>query len=145
MNSPKTPDRRGMRYSLNLPVSLTLAHKKVTARSENISLGGILLSSAFPIPEGSVVDVAVRVAALPQPGTEMSARGKVLRVQPKETGDFSVAVVFDRPIEFSFDLKSRTDAKIAGDEIEARRIPQQKTKAATAGTTSAASAWLMET
>lgn len=140
MNSPKTPDRRGMRYSLNLPVSLTLAHKKVTARSENISLGGILLSSAFPIPEGSVVDVAVHVAALPQPGTEMSARGKVLRVQPKETGDFSVAVEFDRPIEFSFDLKSE-----AGRQMEAKHIPQRKTKAATAGGMSVASAWLMET
>jgi hypothetical protein len=140
MDSPKTPDRRGMRYSLNLPVSLTLAHKKVTARSENISLGGILLSSAFLIPEGSVVDVAVRVAALPQPGTEMSARGKVLRVQPKETGDFSVAVVFDRPIEFSFDLKPEP-----GRQMEAKRIPQRKTKAATAGGMSVASAWLMET
>jgi len=140
MDSPKPQERRGNRYSLNLPVSLTLARKKMHARSENISLGGILLSSAFLIPEGSVVDVAVRVAALPQPGTEMSARGKVLRVQPKETGDFSVAVVFDRPIEFSFDLKSEGSG-----QIEARRIAQRKTKAATAGGTSAASAWLMET
>jgi hypothetical protein len=139
MDSPKTHDRRGMRYSLNLPVSLTLAHKKVHARSENISLGGILLSSASLIPEGSVVDVAVRVAALPQPGTEMSARGKVLRVQPKETGDFSVAVVFDRPIEFSFDLKSET----AG-QIEASQLSARKAKAATAAGTSVA-AWLMET
>jgi hypothetical protein len=137
MDSPKPQERRGTRYSLNLPVSLTLAHKKMHARSENISLGGILLSSAFLIPEGSVVDVAVRVAALPQPGTEMSARGKVLRVQPKETGDFSVAVVFDRPIEFSFDLKPE-----AGGQIQKPRLPQPKTKAASAG---AASAWLMET
>jgi len=87
-----------------------------------------------------VVDVAVRVAALPQPGTEMSARGKVLRVQPKETGGFSVAVVFDRPIEFSFDLKPGS-----GGQTEALRSPQRKTKAATAGGMSAASAWLMET
>jgi len=140
MDSPKPQERRGTRYSLNLPVSLTLAHKKMHARSENISLGGILLSSAFLIPEGSEVDVAVRVAALPQPGTEMSARGRVLRVQPKETGDFSVAVVFDRPIEFRFDLKSE-----ASGPIEARGNPARKTKAASAGGTSAASAWLMET
>ena len=130
MDSPKPQERRGNRYSLNLPVSLTLARKKMHARSENISLGGILLSSAFLIPEGSVVDVAVRVAALPQPGTEMTARGKVLRVQPKETGDFSVAVVFDRPIEFRFDLKSEGSG-----QIEGRRIAQRKTKAATAGGT----------
>lgn len=141
MDSPKPQERRGTRYSLNLPVSLTLAHKKMHARSENISLGGILLSSAFLIPEGSEVDVAVRVAALPQPGTEMSARGKVLRVQPKETGDFSVAVVFDRPIEFSFDLKPGSNA-----QTESRGGPQRKTKAASAGGgTNVASAWLMET
>lgn len=140
MDSPKPQERRGTRYSLNLPVSLTLAHKKKHARSENISLGGILLSSAFLIPEGSEVDVAVRVAALPQPGTEMSARGKVLRVQPKETGDFSVAVVFDRPIEFSFDLRSE-----ASGPTQEPRLPQRKTKAASAGGTSTTSAWLMET
>jgi hypothetical protein len=139
MESPKPQERRGTRYSLNLPVSLTVAHKKMHARSENISLGGILLSSAFRIPEGSVVDVAVRVAALPQPGTEMTARGKVIRVEPKPTGNFSVAVVFDRPIDFSFDLKSGT-----GGQIEASRLAQRK-KAAAAGGMNAASAWLMET
>jgi hypothetical protein len=140
MESPKPQERRGTRYSLNLPVSLTLAHKKMHARSENISLGGILLSSAFLIPEGSEVDVAVRVAALPQPGTEMSARGRVIRVDPKPTGNFSLAVVFDRPIEFSFDLKSGSVGK-----SEASRLPQRKAKAATAGGANAASAWLMET
>ena len=139
MESPKPQERRGTRYSLNLPVSLTLSHKRMQARSENISLGGILLSSAFLIPEGSVVDVAVRVAALPQPGTEMTARGKVIRVDPKPTGNFSVAVVFDRPIDFSFDLKSGADG-----QISASQLPQRK-KAAAAGGTSGAAAWLMET
>jgi hypothetical protein len=139
MESPKPQERRGTRYFLNLPVSLTLAHKKMHARSENISMGGILLSSAFLIPEGSEVEVAVRVAALPQPGTEMSARGKVIRVEPKPTGNFSLAVVFDHPIEFSFDLKSG-----AGGQTEASRLPQRK-KAAAAGGANVASAWLMET
>src|ERR1700691_3655881 len=57
MDSPQPLARRGIRYSLNLPVSLTLAHKKFHARSESISLGGILLTSAFLVPEGSVVEV----------------------------------------------------------------------------------------
>jgi len=139
MESPKPQERRGTRYSLNLPVSLTLAHKKMHARSENISMGGILLSSAFLIPEGSEVDVAVRVAALPQPGTEMTARGRVIRVEPKSTGNFSVAVVFDHPIDFSFDLKSG-----AGSQIGANQLSQRK-KAAAAGGMNVASAWLMET
>lgn len=140
MDSPKPQERHGIRYSLNLPVSLTLAHKTVNARSENISLEGILLSSAFLIPEGSVVDVDVRIANLPQPGIELSARGKVLRAQPRATGDFAVAVAFERPIEFSFDLQSKIE-----DRLEARRSPQRKNKAATTQTLSLASAWLMET
>jgi hypothetical protein len=101
MDSPKFPERRSTRYPLNLPVSLILANKNLHARSENISLGGILLSSALLISEGSNVEVAIGVAHLPQPGTQLTARGKVLRVQPRVTGDFAVAIAFERPFEFS--------------------------------------------
>jgi hypothetical protein len=101
MDSPQKPARRSTRYPLNLPVSLILANKQLHARSENISLGGILLSSAFPVSEGSKVEVAIGVAHLPQPGTQLSACGEVLRVQPTVTGDFAVAIAFDRPFKFS--------------------------------------------
>jgi hypothetical protein len=70
------------------------------AHSENISLGGILLSSAFLIPEGSAVELAVTVAHLPDPGIQLAARGKVLRVQPKASGSFAVAIALERPFEF---------------------------------------------
>ena len=111
--SPKSQERRGIRYSLNLPVSLTLAHKKFQARSESISLGGIRLCSASFIPEGSVVEVEVRIAHLPQPGTYLSARGKVLHVQPKATGDYALAIAFERPIQFSMEeLKSGADFQV---------------------------------
>ncbi len=53
MGSPQPQERRSIRYSLHLPVSVKLAHKEMHGRSENISLGGILLSSAFLIPVGS--------------------------------------------------------------------------------------------
>jgi hypothetical protein len=66
--------------------------KEVHTRSENISLGGILLSSTFLIPEGSAVEVSVGVEHMPDPGILLNARGKVLRVQPKSTGDFAVAI-----------------------------------------------------
>jgi hypothetical protein len=119
--------RRGIRYSLNLPVSLTLAHKKFPARSESISLGGILLSSAFLVPEGSIVEVEVRIAQLPQPGVQLSARGKVLRVQPKATGDFAVAIVFERPIEFSLeDLKSGADLQLADPKLADSRLADSR-------------------
>jgi PilZ domain len=69
--------------------------KEMHARSENISLGGILVSSSFLIPEGSAVEVSIGVEHLPDPGILLSARGKVLRVKPKDTGDFAVAIQLD--------------------------------------------------
>jgi PilZ domain-containing protein len=60
-------------------------------QSVNISVGGILLSSAFPIPEGSTVDLAIGVSHM----TFLSARGKVVRVQPKIAGNFAVAIAFE--------------------------------------------------
>ncbi len=103
MNSPQLQDRRherrDVRYPLHMPVILKLAHKKMQARSENISLRGILLSSASLIPQGSMVEVAVGVANLPDHGVQLSARGKVLRVQPVTSGNFAVAIAFERPFE----------------------------------------------
>ena len=96
MDSPPRQERRDFRYPLHLPVLVRIAQRKeMHARSENISLGGILVSSAFLIPEGSAVEVSIGVEHLPDPGILLSARGKVLRVQPKDTGDFSVAIQLD--------------------------------------------------
>jgi c-di-GMP-binding flagellar brake protein YcgR len=97
MDSPQRPERRDIRYPLHLPVSLKVADKELRTRSENISLGGILLSSAFQIPEGSTVEVAFGVVSLPDSGTQSSVSGKVLRVRPKATGDFAVAIAFEHP------------------------------------------------
>ena len=124
MDSSQKPHRRSTRYPLNLPVSLILASKQLHARSENISLGGILLSSAIPISEGSKVEVAIGVAHLPQPGTQLGARGKILRVQPRMGGDFAVAIVFERPFEFSTQtLNSGSNYQVQ----EPRPIRSQKT------------------
>jgi hypothetical protein len=91
MNSPQRQERQDDRYPLNLPVSLKLEREEMQVHSENISLGGILLSSAFPIPEGITVDLAIGVSHL----TLLSARGKVVRVQPKLSGTFGVAIAFE--------------------------------------------------
>jgi hypothetical protein len=99
MDSPQRTERRDIRYPLHLAVSVKLSHKEMHARSENISLGGILLSSAFLIPEGSTVKLMVTVEVLPDSGIQLSARGKVLRVQPKASGNFAVAIALDRPFE----------------------------------------------
>jgi hypothetical protein len=141
MHSPQRQERRSIRHILNLPVSLTTAHKEVYARSENISLVGILLTSAFLIPEGSPVDVTVGVAHLPKPGTQLSARGKVLRVQPKPAGNFSVAIAFDHPFEFSLHgLNPGSNC-----QQETPRIPQKENKVVAGRGLHIDSAWHMET
>ena len=101
MHFPYQPERRSVRYYLRLPVSVKLANKEVYARSENISLSGILLSSALRIPEGSTVELAVGAGPRPRPdpGVLLTARGKVLRVQRKASGDFAIAIECDRAFE----------------------------------------------
>jgi hypothetical protein len=142
MDSPQQLERLSIRYPLNLPVSLTLAHKKLSARSENISLGGILLSSAFPIPEGSTVEVTIGVAQLPQASEQLSARGKVVRVQPKTTGDFAVAIAFERPCEFSLQGQSSG----AAHHMEGDRFFQRENGVGTRrGPHLASACWHMET
>ena len=49
------------------------------------------MSSAFPIPVGASVDLAIGVSHR----TLLSARGKVVCVQPKIAGNFSVAIAFE--------------------------------------------------
>ncbi len=96
MPSAQRNERRDFRFPLHLPVLIkTVQRKETRARTENISLGGILLSSACLIPEGSVVEISIGVEHLADPGILLNARGKVLRVHPKATGDFSVAIQLD--------------------------------------------------
>jgi hypothetical protein len=96
MDSPQRQERRDIRYPVHLPVLLTLAHQAIRARSENISVGGILVSSDLLIHEGSTVEVE---ASLPSPDVQLIARGKVLRVLPQASGNFAVAIAFERPLE----------------------------------------------
>ena len=100
------------------------SHKEMRGRSENISLGGILLSSAFLIPEGAAVEISVGVEHLPDPGIILSAPGKVLRVQPKDTGDFAVAIKLDRGFELPFsNRKSRSVSPGGNPRPPTRRKP----------------------
>jgi hypothetical protein len=57
------------------------------------------MSSSFRIPEGSTVELAVGAGPRPDPGVRLAARGKVLRVQPKASGDFAIAIECDRAFE----------------------------------------------
>jgi len=127
MNSPQHPTRRDIRYPLHLPVSLKLADKEIHTRSENVSLGGILLSSAFMIPEGSTVGVDVGPAHLNYVGALLTARGKVVRVQSKPSGDFAVAVQLERP----FDLPLQKPNKRSSSKEKGSPLPLGKLRSAT--------------
>ena len=98
MPSPQQPLRRDVRYPLHLPVSVRLADREMHLQSENISLHGILLSSAFLIPEGCTVDLSVSVGSTPYASIFLTGRGKVLRVQMKDSGDFTMAIECERPL-----------------------------------------------
>jgi PilZ domain len=96
MNSPQRHERRDFRFPLHLPVLVKIAQRKeMQTQSENISLSGMLLSSSFLIPEGSTVEVSVGADHQSDTGILLSARGKVIRVHAKDSGDFSVAIKLD--------------------------------------------------
>ena len=116
MTLPQRQERREIRYPLHLPVLIKMARKEMRARSENISLGGILLSSALLIPEGTTVEVAVGVDHMPDPGILLSARGKVLRAQPTLTGDFEVAIRLERAFELPRRARASASAAVAKPE-----------------------------
>ena len=99
MNSQYQPDRRTLRYPLHLPVAIRFGDRVIQARSENISMSGILLSSEASIPEGADVELMVGVARLPEHGMLMTAKGKVLRLRSKDSGNFALAIQCDGAFE----------------------------------------------
>jgi len=98
--------------------------QEMRARSENISLGGILLSSAVPIPEGSTVEIAVGVKHLPDPGILLNARGKVLRVDQMPAGDFAVAIKLDHSFRLPISRPKSSAASAGESTREVRQAPR---------------------
>lgn len=137
MNSPQRQERREFRFPLHLPVLVRTAQRKeMHTRSENISLNGILLSSDLMIPEGSAVEVSIGVEDLADPGILLNARGRVLRVRLKDTGDFAVAIQLDGAFELPLSgSKSRANSQPSRSKVlsfETRKppsptVPQNRT------------------
>ena len=100
MSSPSEL-RRSTRYLLCVPVALRLGGSYLSARSENISENGILLSTDFLIPEGTSVELIVDFGRVAGPGVSLTSRGKVLRLQPQGAGGFSIAIACDIPFRIS--------------------------------------------
>lgn len=100
MPTPSEP-RRSTRYRLDLPVTIKLGDTQMSARSQNISETGILLSSDFLILEGSSVELAVHFTDTLEMGASLTARGKVLRVHPKMSGGFAMAIGCEAPFRIT--------------------------------------------
>lgn len=144
MTLPQWQQRRDLRYPLHLPVLVSMSQRKeMRTRSENISLGGILVSSAILIPEGSVVEVSVGVDHLPDPGILLRARGKVLRALPKETGAFAIAIQLENSFQLPLKAQPLSDSDSKA-EHQPVLISRKKAAAASRGAHSDL-AWHTET
>jgi hypothetical protein len=93
------------------------------------------------IPEGSAVGVDVGVAHLSDVGALLTARGKVVRVQTRPSGDLAVAVELERPFEIPLQtLNKRSRSKGKGSPFL-----EGKLRSATTGGLHSAMAWHTET
>ncbi len=138
MPSPQRTERRDFRFPLHLPVLIkTVQRKEMRARSENISLGGILLSSTSLIPEGSAVEITVGVEHMADPGILLNARGNVLRVHSKATGDFSLAIQLEGSFTLPLCESSSTEKKTP--------LPESRKGASAAAGGTLLPAWHTET
>jgi len=69
--------RRHFRVPVSHPVLLRARSKRRTARAENVSAGGLLVSLREPVPVGSRVTLVIRPAGVPS----MAMHGVVVRVE----------------------------------------------------------------
>jgi len=119
-------ERRETRYPLHLPVLIKMARQEMRARSQNISLGGILLSSDSVIPEGASVEVSIGVTHTADPGILLSARGRVLRVQSNPAGDYAVAIRLERSFQLPFAGADARGVTLANAPLSRDRQPARE-------------------
>ena len=91
MDSPER--RRSPRYLVQFPVAVTLVPSRISAsaRSENISVNGILLASDVLILEGYVVELLIQIGS----SLVLTGRGQVLRIDSRPSANFAMAVACD--------------------------------------------------
>jgi PilZ domain len=75
--------RSSPRLDVQLPVKVSSGGATRTATTENVSSGGVLLAGLGFGPLNGAVEVAIQ---MPQDGTEVLARGLIVRLLPSATG-----------------------------------------------------------
>lgn len=102
--SAASPERKHRRFTLRYPVRLKVHSADLLvefeAVSRNISIGGMLLQTSFPIPRHTPVSfiVTVESSGLGRP-IQFAGEGKVVRVEPEAAEElFAIAVECTQPI-----------------------------------------------
>lgn len=103
--------RKSTRYAVRLPVTVKVGNTQRSARSVNISQTGILLLSDFSPLEGSSVELTVHLTRPIEADASLKARGQVLRVGPKLSLGFPVAIGCDAPFRIVHPKRAKASPK----------------------------------
>jgi hypothetical protein len=101
---PGRPERKNRRFSASYPVELRVysdGTADLQAVTQNVSVGGLLLVTASPVPKHCPVDFVMTLhgGKLIRP-IRVVGQGEVVRVEPLGTGaGFAVAIKCKREIE----------------------------------------------
>ena len=100
---PHQPERKHRRFPGTYPVHLTFQSgaplTEIEAVSKNVSIGGMLLKTASPIPQRSSVNFTIRLHGIQtiRP-IDLVGEGEVVRVEPQGIEGFAIAIKCSRPI-----------------------------------------------
>jgi hypothetical protein len=104
-DNPSHPHRKRKhpRFALNYPVQLKFRGEGnlqiLEAMSHNISLGGVFLHAAGPVPQNCDVEFVVTVPRNPtREPIRLKGTGRVVRIEQTSSGAFGVAIECKRPI-----------------------------------------------
>lgn len=109
----KQERRRRPRFQIRQPISLELPHDSMAdvlhGTTENVSLGGVLVTTDTQIPEDTRVNLALMLVppstppyplrTPPYPLRLLNA-GRVVRVETRPDGNAGIAIECDRAFEF---------------------------------------------
>jgi len=99
----RPPDRRKYRrFSVSYPVHMKFHFEdsvsELLAVTKNVSIGGLLIETASPIPQHCPVDFIMTLHGGPVIPIQVVGEGEVVRVEPRGPGaGFAIAVKYKRP------------------------------------------------
>lgn len=100
---PSPQERRYRRFKLRYPVHLLFRSGELASEadavSQDVSIGGLLLTCPILIPEHSAVSFVISLRGRMLHPVELVGEGKVVRVEPGASGaEFAIAVECSKPI-----------------------------------------------